>query len=104
MTRRELSSEELGRALDAWKGIEPSASLLRSVARVPLDHPRTEPGRLSIWQLFKPFGLSFAAGAAGIWVGLIQAPELKSGQSDRVEIVAGSEVEADTEWEELAQL
>lgn len=108
MKQREQPDDDLGHALDAWRDIEPSASLLRRVAQVPVEHPGMRAARPSFWQQFKPFGLSLAAGAVGVCVGLIQAPEssqLSSGGSKVAgDVPQASETEPDMEWEQLAQL
>ena len=101
MKRSELSPEQLDRALDAWEGVEPSAALLRSVARVPLDYPR-QPRTRSLWEQLRPFALSIAAGALGVGVGLIQDP-LQTGYVDATETGAPAD-DPVAEWEQMAQL
>ncbi len=67
-------AREVGRVLDeALPPVDPSAALLRRLAAIPIEHPRS-PRRYWSW-LWQPIAVALLAGVAGLFVGTFEQTE-----------------------------
>lgn len=84
-----MNDDELNQLLQQVPDPQPSASLLRAVAEIPLRHPRP-----TGWGAWLPFGMLRTLVTAA----LVTALGVSMG------LMTASPVEADDDWEDLAAL